>query len=779
LNDGYFLKNEETSKFFSPQDLEHIQGLDNKSWFDQLWKPALTQRHNLSVSGGTEKLTFFAGGSYQNENANYQGMNFDKYSFRTGATATIIQGLKADINFNLDQNVRNAQHNLQENDAPFFESIISVPSWVPLSIDGQFVNYNGKNPLGLLESGYSDSRKSRGYRINASLSYEPQFLKGLTARLQFSQGGSNANSRVYVPPYNLYNFARMGNNNELFSTNPTLSTDPDNALVQVPFSRIRRASDATLTPGLSEDNGYQGFFTLQYAKTLGLHSFSVLVGGEQSESDNESLSVNWQNQLIPGGQEFWAFDANRFTRGQVVRSQQTKRSFFGRFSYDINKKYLIEGLARLDASSNFALGNRWGLSPSLGLGWVVSRENFFKDNVGFVNFLKLKVNYGLTGDDRVSQRLWQERYEIDTNNGYLFGENNGNSLTPGLVANPNITWEKKRTFNAGLEASLFNNRLDLGVEVFQNYTYDGFDRGANNSYPLYAGFEAPILNYREVYNWGSEFTIGYKTKIARTVSLNASVNFSYGNSVVEKMIYAPGRFLETNLADGLATSFGTDPRKYNSNNIGLIHKGMFKNQADVDAFMLNNPNYRLYNQIPQPGWQYFEDTNEDGIINDWDMVPMYNNTNAAFNSGINLGLGYKDFNLSTNIFARIGGKVFYDGRARIAPSTTRNILSIWEDRWTPENPNGRLPRFDQPSLTRNSTFWAVDGTTVRINNLTLSYKVPAKYVSKLGLGGARVLATGNNLWTIVNPLPYKDPYTSSAYDYPMLRTISLGLSVNL
>ncbi|MFD2163819.1 SusC/RagA family TonB-linked outer membrane protein [Paradesertivirga mongoliensis] len=779
LNDTYRLRNEETSKFFSPQDLEYIRGLNNKSWFDQLWKPAATQRHNLSVSGGTEKLTFFAGGSYQNENANWEGMKFDKYSFRSGATATITEGLKADIGFNVDQNVRTAKHNLTNEDQVFFERIISVPSWVPMSIDGQLVNYNGSNPRGLLESGYFNDRKSRGYRINASLSYEPQFLKGLTAKLQVSQGSNSTNSRSYDAPYNLYNFERMGNNNELFSNTPLLSSDPDNAGVQVPFSRIRRANDAQLSPTLSEFNSYQAFFTLQYAKTLGLHSFNVLVGGEQSEANDETLGAVWANQLIPGGEEFWAFDANRLTRGQVSRGESTKRSFFGRFSYDIDKKYLIEGVARLDASSNFALGNRWGLSPSLGLGWVVSRENFFKDNVDFVNFLKLKVNYGIAGDDRVAARLWQDRYIIDTNNGYLYGNNNGNSLIPSVFPNPEITWEKKRTFNAGLEATMFNNKLDLGVEVFQNYTYDGLDRGANNLYPLYLGIDAPVVNYREVYNWGSEFTIGYKAKIAREVSLNASINFGYGNSVVERTIYAPGDFLETNLADGLATSFGTDPRKYNQSNIGLIYQGTFRTQAEVDAFMEKNPNYRLYNQIPQPGFQYFEDTNEDGIINDWDMVPMYNNTNAVFNSGINLGLGYKSFNLSTNIFARIGGKVFYDGRARIAPSTTRNILSIWEDRWSPENPDGRFPRFDQPSLTRNSTFWAVDGTTVRINNLTLSYKVPAKYAGKLGLGGARVLATGNNLWTIVNPLPYKDPYTSSAYDYPILRTISLGLSVNL
>ena len=162
------------------------------------------------------------------------------------------------------------------------------------------------------------------------------------------------------------------------------------------------------------------------------------------------------------------------------------------------------------------------------------------------------------------------------------------------------------------------------------------------------------------------------------------------------------------------------------------------------------------------------------------MVPLYKNTNSFFGTGLSLNLTYKNFSLNTNINARFGGKVFYDSRDRIAPSATRNVLTIWQDRWTPENPmEGKFPRFDDPALTRNSDFWAVDGTMIRINTMTLSYKAPTAFANKLGIGGARLLLTGNNLWTIINPLPYKDPYTSSAYDYPMLRTISLGLTVNL
>lgn len=773
LNDGWKQASAPLSNFFLPADLETLRSQNFKSWYDEMWQASTTQRHNISISGGSEKITFFAGGSYSSEDANFKGMNFDKYSFRSGVVASIANGLKADVNFNVDWNVRNAQHNLTDQDDTFFQQLITVPQWVPISIDGRYVNFNNGalNPLALVNSGYYDRRKSKGYRVNASLTYQPAFVKGLTARFQISQGSNATNSRQYKPPYTQYNFVRVGNNTQIYTNQlaPTNTTfEPNNA------------GNQRVNPGLSESNSYQGFVTLQYGRTFGKHTFDVLAGGEQSESNSENLSVYWSNQLIPQGEEFWAFDPNTLTRQNTLMTQAVKRSVFGRASYDFDKKYLLDFVIRSDASSNFAPGNRWGVSPSLGLGWVVSQESFFKNSkfLSFVNFLKLKANVGITGDDRINDRLWQGRYTIDTSNGYLYGSTNVNGLNPAIVANPDITWEKKRTINVGIETSLFNSKLDLSAEFFQNRNYDAFDKGGNNLYPLYAGFIAPVVNNRETYNWGSEFSVGYRAKLTQDLNMSANVNFSYGNSVITELIYAPGE-LFINTAPDWLTAFGTDPRKYNSSNIGLRNLGMFRTQQDVDSWMAKYPNYRIYGVIPQAGWLNYEDSNKDGIINDNDMVPLYENTNAWFAGGFNLGFTYKAFSLNTNIAARFGGKVFYDSRARNQPSVTRNVLSIWNDRWTAENPNGKFPRFDDASISKNSDFWAVDGTTVRINNMTLSYKAPTKLVQKLGLGGARLMLTGNNLWTIVNPLDYKDPYSSTVYDYPILRTISLGLNVNL
>ncbi|MVN92657.1 SusC/RagA family TonB-linked outer membrane protein [Mucilaginibacter aquatilis] len=781
LNEGYRNSGASFSNYFLPADLEYLKTVNYKSWYDELWQASVMQRHNIGISGGSDKITFFAGGSYQRENANYAGLNINKYSFRSGIVASITQDLKADINFNVDWNIKNARSETAvDNDANFFERLVTIPQWVPISINGMNLNYpltnNNLNPKALLESGYYENNKSRGYRINTSLTYQPSFFKGFTAKFQISQASTGNNSRQYKPPYKTYNFKTFGNNNLLYTDQ---LTDP--ATQNPVFENVSDLNER-VTPSLSESNSYQGFLTLQYGRTFGKHTIGVLAGGEQSQSNQENLAINYLNQIIPGGEDYWAFDANTLTRKDISRYESSKRSFFGRVSYDFDKRYLLEFITRFDASSFFATGNRWGVAPSVGLGWVVSSEEFFKNSkpLNFINFLKLKANVGVTGDDRVGlARLWQDRYLIDVTNGYLYGNNNQNSLNPSKVGNPDLTWERKRTINVGLESSLFNNKLDFSVEVFQNYNYDGFDLGGNQLYPLYGGFLPAVVNYRKTYNWGTEVNLGYKAKLFKELNMSANVNFSYGNSVNDRLLYAPGQLIN-NIAPDWLINFGLDPRKWNSGNIGLKNSGMFRTQADVDSWMAKYPNYRIYDRIPQPGWLYYEDTNSDGVITDSDMQPMFENTNPWFSGGFTLNFSYRAFSLNTNIAARLGGKVFYDGRARTAPAGNRNVLDIWNDRWTPENPmSGKFPRFDDPSLGRNSDFWAVDGTTIRINTMTLSYKMPTKLVNKLGLQGARVLLTGNNLWTLVNPLKYKDPYTSSAWDYPVLTTISAGLSVNL
>lgn len=777
LNDGYYATpGVQANKFFADSDLVKLQNNTIKPWFDEIWKASATQRHNLSISGGTEKLTFFAGGSMQDNNGNYAGLNVQKFSFRTGMTASVNEQLKAEVNFNVDYNKKSSSNGLSENDQNFYQSLITTPQWVPIEINGMPVNFSNINansnfnPVGQINSGYYDNTKSRGYRINASLSYQPKFLKGLTARFQVSQAGNNSEGTSYRPSYLTYNFVRTGNNSLLFTDRLILGNETSTPVSQ---------ANTQLTPTLGNTSSYQGFLTLQYQASIRKHTFSIMAGGEQSGSYGQNLSVYWRNQMLLGVEEHWAFDPNTITLRQRQQTEGKKRSAFGRLNYNYANKYMLESVVRLDASSNFATGNIWGVFPSVGLGWIASEEGFFKDNINFISYLKLRLNYGLVGDDRVTARLWQDRYTVDPN-GYSYADNLQAGLNPTLIANPNITWEKARTLNFGFESNWFNDKISLNIDLFKRWSSDMFDRGADQTFPMYAGFNAPVLNYQERESWGSEFSIGYKTRIAKEVGFNAAVNFGYGNSRVTRMLYNRFQLFENSYPDW-KVEFGTDPRTYNTGNYGLIVEGMFRSQAEVDEFLAQNPNYTIDAKIPQAGWLYFKDSNGDGRITERDMVPMYKNSNAIIGLGMTFGFTYKSLSLNTNLVANLGGREFVDSYARKGATDLINVPSFWRDHWSLDNPNGTFPKFDDASISRGwqSTFWKRDGTMIRVNNMTLSYKLADKFAKSVGISNARIILTGNNLWTLVNPFKYKDPYSSYVYDYPTLRTISVGLSVGL
>ncbi len=146
-------------------------------------------------------------------------------------------------------------------------------------------------------------------------------------------------------------------------------------------------------------------------------------------------------------------------------------------------KYSIDAVTRLDASSNFALGKVWGVFPSVGAGWIVSKENFFVDNIEFINYLKLRASYGIVGNSSIDAWLWKERYRVDVA-GYLYNNTLQGGLNPDRIPNPDISWESKRTFNVGLEMAMWHDKLTLNVDVFQNRGYDMFDKGRTHPSPL-------------------------------------------------------------------------------------------------------------------------------------------------------------------------------------------------------------------------------------------------------------------------------------------------------
>jgi TonB-dependent starch-binding outer membrane protein SusC len=785
LNNGYELNGSPLTQRFAQKDLDSLQGLPDEGWFDYFWKNGRVQRHTINVSGGTERVTLFAGGSFYNEKGNYGKIENNKYSFRSGMNATIVDGLTASVSFASDFNKEysnNHKNASSETDDATIRALYLTPKWVPVTIDGKLTGFQGANNsspqnqnwnmLGVHNSGSYRDARSQGLAINASIDWKPKFIKGLSAKVQYGRNNRNDNTKGYYSSYSVNNFIRGGQNGLLY-TKAINATTPT----------VRITNNDQIEEGTTTTTNYQFITTLSYAKKLGEHDFDAMVGFDQSEAESKNILLSKNVQIVGGVDEFWAFSNDPSTLGSVqdaIRNPQhfknAKRSFISRFNYSFKNKYFFEFIGRADASVNFTPENRWGFFPTVGLGWKISDENFFRD-VKFVNALKLRANYGLVGEDRVGNRLWESRFTQTT--GILIGNTNTGGLDPNTYPNKDITWEKARNLNVGLDATLFRNKVNVTIDVYQRYSFDGYDVYSASVFAPTAGIQPPVVNYGKQISWGTEFSIGYRTRFGKDWGFNVDANFGWTNSQLLQSFYNEA-FLGQFGPDQLGIAIGRDPRRYNSSNVGYIAKGILRTQDEVDAILAKNPNYLIGGVKPQVGFMDFEDINGDGQITEaGDATLMYNRTTPVVGFGFTFGATYKEFKLQMNMNLSIGGKRFYDSEARKVPTTTQNAAKFWADQWTPENPNGTYPRSDAPLLTANSTLWAVNGTQSRINNAVLSYQMPKKIAAKLRIPDLRIMVTGTNLWSIANPFKYKDPYTSNFANYPTLRTISIGVNASL
>ncbi len=774
LNDGYELNNSSLSVRFTAAELDSLKTVPNRSWLDDLWKNGKVMRHNINVSGGSDKFTFFAGGSYYNEKGNFGDNDVNKYSIRTGVDAKIVDGLSANFSVSTDYNKENRGTHKNSNDETedlSTRALYLTPKWVPLSINGIPTTFSGPNPpgnfsmLALLNSGTYKKNTSLGLSVNASIEYKPSFLKGLVAKVQFGKLNRSNASKEYYEPYVAGNFLRNTAGNGLLYTKTLLG--------MTSFS-----NNDQLSEGSTISDSYQLFGTLGYNKTIGASDFSVLVGADQSEANGRNTFVTKVTQIVRGVDEFWAFsnDPATITVRNPQYTQFAKRSYFSRADYNFKSKYFVEFIGRIDGSSNFAPANRWGFFPTVGLGWKVSDEKFMR-NIGFVNNLKFRATFGTVGDDRTANRLFLDRYTQTT--GALLGSVVTGGLDPtNFVPNPNATWEKSRTFNVGFDATVYKNKISLSADIYQRYTYDAFNTLDAAALPITTGLPSAFDNFGKNLSWGTEFSVGYRTKFNKDWGFNTEVNFGWSNSQILQQSYSPSTFGLYG-ANASNNPIGKDPRTYNGNNYGYIATGILRTQAEVDAILAKNPNYTISGVKPQIGFMDYQDVNGDGKIDDNDITLMYDRTAAVIGFGITFGVTYKTFKLQTNLNLTIGGKRFYDGEAKKAPTTTQNAPIFWNDTYSLSNPNAKYPRVDAPLIKENSTFWAVNGTQSRINNTVLTYSMPKKISAKYKIPDCKLILTGTNLWSLKNPLKYKDQYNSSFAAYPTLRTLSVGLNIGL
>ena len=449
-------------------------------------------------------------------------------------------------------------------------------------------------------------------------------------------------------------------------------------------------------------------------------------------------------------------------------------SYFARVQYDYKGKYLLSAVVRRDGSTKFGPENKFGIFPSGSIGWIVSDEDFLADS-NTINFLKFRASYGILGNDRIGDFRFVSL--LNGEGTYVFNNQLVNGLAPGVIANPEIRWEKQKTLDIGVDMKFLNNKLDITADYFKKRTEDllvtpqvsGIIGGGA------AGSGAPTINAGVVENKGLEFAIGYSD------SFNDNFKFSikYNVTAIENEVIsvsADGDFLS-----GGSFGVGQDPPSRMEAGFpigyfrGYMTDGIFQNQAELDA-------YPTINDQVQAGDLRFVDQNNDGVIDDEDRVNLGDPIPDA-TMGLNLSLDYKNFDFSAYAFASVGNEIVRNyERNQNLTNRTVNYLN----RWTGEGTSNTDPRVTSGANSNGlfSDYFVEDGSFVRLQNVQLGYTfTPESEDSKISK--LRLYVSASNLFTLTEYRGY-DPTASSGAPigggidqgfYPNPKTFLFGLNL--
>lgn len=766
--------NNKDANYYTPDELAYFAN-HNNNFVKQAFKPAITAREAINVSGGNDRTTYFIGANYVNQNSNFSGVNTNRLGLRANIDSKIAKGLK--FSGSLSEDVSKSKSywyklsGTSESLDNDFLSLTQAPPWQQYFIDGHPVYLSAKTATDNINffavqnsDNYTDANN---YIMNAqgSLTYEIPGIKGLTVGTSYNRNINNNFSKQYGTSFVYYQYSGLGDNNHI----------PGGNIVGTPT--IKNGDRVRLTPGFADN--YQWDATINYEHAFGEHYIKFVGLYEQMENYNEAVAAE-SDGVIPGGK-----DNQNFTTGAQTSNQQTmiseggKEAYAARLNYAYADKYLVEVAFRADANTNFPPNNRWGYFPSGSVGWVISRENFFKDNISFVNFLKLRASIGSLGSYNTKAYQYAQNYKLGTGNngGAVFGGNNADRstgiITNIAIANPYYTWDHDTQTNYGLDAQFLNNRLALTADYFWDHHYDML-ANLTSSVPVLVGAPPATENYGIINTFGYEISLSWKDHIGKDFTYNISPFFSWSDN----------KYIKYDVSSALAGTVQDLTGKSGDQGVwGYKSLGIIRTQDQANAIIAARQaaagganNVTIFGQQIMPGMINFQDLNGDGVIDSKDLQWLGHKSGNHNQLGFNFGGSFKGISLNVVMGMSWGGFATLDGNK--AATATENRPIYWADHWTPTNTNAAYPApYYSSDYQATSDFWFVSGFTWNITSANLSYTLPTKFANTLGMSSLRAYVVATNPLTLYNPYPdgYRDP--SSPYaSYPNLRTVSFGLN---
>ncbi|SMO53735.1 SusC/RagA family TonB-linked outer membrane protein [Solitalea koreensis] len=752
-------KNNNASKLtYSDADLDIIKNnsdpykFGNTNMYDLLVQgDASQQTHSLSVNGGNEQVRYYINGSTTGQKGIINAYDYKRYTIQSNLDFKLTNDLKLAVNTAFASSKTDGANTSAES---VFSSMFTNNPLTPIfNADGSLYGNEGANRWANINPGLSGYtiNKSNNITAAANLEYSPSFINGLTFRLN---NNINFNAAEYKNFFRYYN------------TYIPDATQPTGYLQKGGFRPNELRNNLGTATFFNTDFGFD------YSKAIGKHRFGVMLLGTNYYTKSNSTQV-FRDGIIAGLE---TISQGRSTN-QTIGGTDTEAGKIGavaRVNYDFNNKYSLEASMRADASDNFPKAHRWGYFPGAAVAWRLSEENFIKDNVSFINDLKIRTSIGLAGIDNVSAYNYLYSYTLSTTGlrnggGYAF---NGTyqpafALDNGSIPNPNLTWGKSLMRNIGLDFSLWKGLLAGTFDVWDKNVYD-LPYKKVFTYPTTLGIDAPNFNFAKEYYKGFEASISNNTKLGKDMSLQTSLNLTYTYSRV--VDYGePETLTPANKKEGYSV---TSNKYYKA-------LGIFQTQEEIDAYEVNQDGKTPKNSSIKPGDIKYADLTGDGKIT-VDDQQVFNNTNIPpLSGGLNLTFRYKSLSLNAMLQGAGGNLVNF------VPS---NFSAYgYDNSWRPGNEDAKYPRLSTSSnnspTSKPNTLYLLKGDYLRFKNLRLSYTVPAKLLKKTGLSNVMITAGATNLWATsrikdIDPEVLNKNYNNGGY-YPTQRNYSLGVTVGL
>ncbi len=821
---------------FQADELAAMRNL-NYNLLDKYWQTAITQQHSVNLSGATEKASYFANISYFDQEGNLGKLDYNRWNFRAGTDLKIGKWLTAKMQVSGDYGKKNSplmkvQNTNGDKD---YMMLLTHPGYVPEEINGMpMANYGVSNSelatnqcynYGYLQnsSDYSRNMTQNTY-INAALEYDfgwSEILKGLKLSVTYSKSISTSKSNEFGTSFNLYQMVdRAGSGAHLYT--PVDGTDVDALYAESNFALAHNgAAISNGTDGgyisrtMSRADRYQLNFTASYARDFGKHSVSALFSIEKSEYEYEDLyGQGTKPYEFSTGQSNSINSADGgITSSTFSRSESGTLSYVGRINYAYNDRYLLEFLVRSDASTKFAPENYWGTFPSASAGWIISEEDWMKD-VKWVDFLKVRGSFGMTGRDNISAWQWMQVYSVNGDKGAVIGDNNppaGSHLTipnGNASVNRDVHWDKSYKANFGIDFNTLRNRLAINLDAY--YVWDReMLLPFSGSIPSIVGTSSASQNYGKMDSYGVELSATWRDRVNNDFSYKIQLQTGWSDNKVKQMDWeldAADAYLQ--LYPGSRTDRGS---------WGMQCIGMFRDFQQIEEYFADN-NITSYMGMTKdqvrPGMLIYKDVRSakkadgtydgpDGIVSETDDKVQLSHRSNPYSVTANLSAEYKDFSITAQLNANWGGYSFINSNA-LTPNDGSN--SGWEyleyinmpSFWNPDdmyvyqdiydasgnllaaaNRDAKYPNMQYAKVNSvTSNFWRVSGARVTLNRITLAYKLPSELVHRVGIQSCRVNVTGQNLLSFYNPYPdnFIDPMTSYG-SYPTLRKFTVGLNI--